>query len=182
MPRGRLAAQPSHILSVFSTGLTNDGSPYLAMELLTGGSLSDRVPLPPDAVAALGARLANALQLAHNSDVIHRDVKPSNVLFNRADEPVLVDFGISSLVGEASTSTGEARVRTELQTGRQLQRGVRHRVHVCATLGVVERPGEIGPRARHARIVRARSRDQGRSKVTARPCSATRASSQSPVQ
>jgi serine/threonine protein kinase len=106
---GSLHSHPN-ILSVYSTGLTKDGSPYLAMELLTGGSLSERIPLAPDAVAALGVRLANALHLAHKSGVIHRDVKPSNVLFNAADEPVLVDFGISSLIGEASTSTGDVAV------------------------------------------------------------------------
>ena len=101
---GSLRRHPN-ILTVYSTGTTHEGDPYLAMALLTGGSLSQRIPLAPAAVAALGVRLATGLEVAHEGGVIHRDVKPSNVLFDDNDEPVLVDFGISSLAGEASTTS-----------------------------------------------------------------------------
>ena len=99
-----------NILGVYSTGTTRDGRPYLAMQLLTGGTLSDRMPLPADQVRELGIRLAGALEVAHEGGVIHRDVKPSNVLFDADGEPVLVDFGISSLVTDPSTTTSSIAV------------------------------------------------------------------------
>lgn len=103
---GALRPHPN-VLTVYSTGLTADGRPYLAMQYLGGGSLSERLPLTPEATVALGLRLADGLAVAHAGGVIHRDVKPSNILFGDDGEPVLVDFGISSLLGDASTTTGE---------------------------------------------------------------------------
>ena len=100
---GSLGGSPG-VPTVYSTGSTADGAPFMAMQLLPGGSLSDRQPLPPDAVIAVGRRLAEALQAAHDGGVVHRDVKPANVLFDADDRPVLVDFGISALIGEATDS------------------------------------------------------------------------------
>ena len=103
---GSLGGSPG-IPTVYSTGVTAEGAPFMAMELLPGGSLAERQPLPPDVVVAVGRRLAEALQAAHDGGVIHRDVKPANVLFDHDDQPVLVDFGISSLVGEPGDSGSE---------------------------------------------------------------------------
>jgi hypothetical protein len=102
---GALPANPA-IVPVFHAGVTAEGTPFLAMAYLPGGTLAQRMPLPADEVARIGAVLAGGLVVAHAGGVVHRDVKPSNVLFDADGQPVLVDFGIASLVGEATTASG----------------------------------------------------------------------------
>lgn len=72
--------------------------PYIVMELIAGDSLRprlDEAPLPPAEVAAIGARIAEALHDLHRQHVIHLDLKPSNVMFRTSGEAVLVDFGLA---------------------------------------------------------------------------------------
>lgn len=87
-----------------------DGQTYLVMELVDGGTLEDRLrqgPLPPAEVAALVSTLALGLAHVHGAGVVHRDVKPGNVLLDRQGRAYLTDFGIAHLVDDASvTSTG----------------------------------------------------------------------------
>ncbi|MFJ9431324.1 serine/threonine-protein kinase [Streptomyces sp. NPDC101490] len=74
--------------------------PWLVMELVTGGSLQDRLdrgPLAPAEAAALGRELLSALRAAHERDIEHRDVKPANVLLRPDGRPVLTDFGIAAI-------------------------------------------------------------------------------------
>jgi len=71
--------------------------PYIVMEFVPGPSvksLLDKTPLPPDEIAAIGAKIAFALHDIHRQHVIHLDLKPSNVVL-RNDEAVLIDFGLS---------------------------------------------------------------------------------------
>ncbi len=71
--------------------------PYIVMEFIPGPSvksLLDKTPLPPDEVAAIGAKIAFALHDIHRQHVIHLDLKPSNVIL-RNDDAVLIDFGLS---------------------------------------------------------------------------------------
>lgn len=106
---GGLSWHP-HVVGVHDGGLTDDGRPFLAMELVSGGSWGVRVradgPLPPGRVARLGAEVADALQAAHDAGVVHRDVKPDNVLVGRRDEALLADFGIATLADATMTATG----------------------------------------------------------------------------
>ena len=106
-----LAASLDHpsIIEVFAVG-HDAGVDYLAMKWLPGPALSElELPLSPAETARLGARLAGALDLAHRSGVVHRDVKPSNILFDAYDRPVLVDFGLARTPGDHSlTRTGQA--------------------------------------------------------------------------
>ena len=73
-------------------------NPYIVMELIAGQSLKARLaetPLRPDAVAAIGAKIAVALHDLHRQHVIHLDLKPSNVILREDGEAVLIDFGLA---------------------------------------------------------------------------------------
>lgn len=90
-----------------------DGSPYLAMRYLPGGTLAERIPGNPLAVGQTMtwlASVAEALDFAHSRGLVHRDVKPSNVLLDDAGNAYLTDFGIAGVLQEAGKgqATGSA--------------------------------------------------------------------------
>ena len=95
---GRLTGHPN-IVTILDSGFLDDGRPYLAMTLCPGGSLADRLaregPLPVADVLRIGVKIAGALQTTHAHGVVHRDVKPENILVTPAGEPALSDFGVS---------------------------------------------------------------------------------------
>jgi tRNA A-37 threonylcarbamoyl transferase component Bud32 len=97
--------QHPNILTVFDFGeYTN--APYLVSEYLAGGTLRHRMgrQIPPAEASLLLIPVAEALAYAHASGIVHRDVKPANVLFTTAGTPKLADFGIARLLGmEGST-------------------------------------------------------------------------------
>ncbi|MQY09571.1 serine/threonine-protein kinase [Actinomadura macrotermitis] len=98
---GRLSGHPN-VVTVLDTGTTRAGRPYIAMEFFEHGSLADRLqregPLPVAEALRAGVKLAGALAATHEIDVLHRDVKPQNILLSRYGEPALADFGIARLV------------------------------------------------------------------------------------
>ena len=104
---GMLSSHPN-IVTVFDAGLTNEGQPFLIMEYMPDGSLDDWLandgPLPWTEVAEAGVKLAGALETAHEAAVLHRDVKPANVLRSRFGEPCLSDFGLARFADDPKTS------------------------------------------------------------------------------
>ncbi|MGY0022891.1 serine/threonine-protein kinase [Streptomyces sp. YJ-C3] len=91
---------------------TEDGRPWIVMELVRGVSLADQLdaegPVSPQRAAHIGAEVLAALRAAHDAGVLHRDVKPGNVLLSNDGRIVLTDFGIAMVEGtQALTMTGE---------------------------------------------------------------------------
>ncbi|MCK9924408.1 protein kinase [Frankia sp. AgPm24] len=93
-----------HIVRIYDY-VERDDLALLIMEHLGGGTLRTRLPTTSQAAAcAVGLAAADALAAAHAAGVLHRDVKPANILFTRDGAPKLVDFGISRFFGGSSTS------------------------------------------------------------------------------
>lgn len=97
----RLSGHP-HVVTVLDAGTSASGRPYLAMDYFELGSLHDRLraqgPLPAADVAAIGVKVGGALSAAHELGILHRDIKPRNILVSRFGEPALADFGVALLV------------------------------------------------------------------------------------
>ncbi len=108
----RLLARLSHpgLVPVYDAGTDDAGRPFVVMELVPGETLSDAVgrgPMDPERVAPIGRVLAEALAYVHGEGLVHRDVKPANVLLGRDGRVRLTDFGIARLVDAAKvTATG----------------------------------------------------------------------------
>jgi serine/threonine protein kinase len=107
------AARVSHrnVVTVYDVA-TEDSRPWIVMELIRGLALSDVLdaegPMSPQRAAHIGAEVLAALRSAHGSGVLHRDVKPGNVLLANDGRVVLTDFGIAMVEGtSALTMTGE---------------------------------------------------------------------------
>jgi len=100
----RLGEHP-YVVDVHDAGLTPEDRPFIVMRLYGAGSLAARLqrtgPLPVAETVAVIARIASALDAAHAMGVLHRDVKPENVLLTDTGEPALSDFGICALAGPA---------------------------------------------------------------------------------
>jgi serine/threonine protein kinase len=101
-----------HILKLFDSG-QHEGMLYLVMELLTGGTLGDLIqdnPLPPERVQHLLDQMADALDYAHGKGLIHRDLKPQNILLDNQGNAHLTDFGIAKMLsaGTVLTQSGVA--------------------------------------------------------------------------
>lgn len=112
MREARATARIGHpnVVTVYDV-VEEDGRPWIVMQLVHARSLSqvlrDEGPRTPREVAEIGLQLLGALHAAHELGIMHRDVKPSNVLVDDEGHAVLTDFGIASIEGDAAlTGTG----------------------------------------------------------------------------
>ncbi len=96
-----------HIVPIYEIG-ERDGACYYSMKFVEGGQLDEIIgsePMPGRKAAELIAKLAHSLHHAHQHGVLHRDVKPGNILLDAKGEPHLTDFGLARLVESESTIT-----------------------------------------------------------------------------
>lgn len=93
----KLSSHPS-IVSIFSSGVARDGRAYLVMEMCPTAPLSTRIrqrPYPVPKALEIAIQIAGAIETAHRMGILHRDVKPANILFTDYGRPALTDFGIA---------------------------------------------------------------------------------------
>lgn len=106
---GRLSGHPN-IVNVHDVGTTVNGRPFIVMQYHQLGSLEEEIrrngPQEWPAVLRLGVKMAGALEAIHRMGILHRDVKPGNILITEYGEPQLTDFGISHISGGFETAQG----------------------------------------------------------------------------
>jgi outer membrane protein assembly factor BamB len=108
--------QHPHIVSLLDFGLSHEHVPYLVMEYAVGGSLRDQYPsgspLPLSTISTYATQLASALQYAHDRHVIHRDIKPQNILLRADGTLLLSDFGMAEVMEQNSPGHRQRQVGT----------------------------------------------------------------------
>jgi serine/threonine-protein kinase PknK len=106
---GRLSGHPN-IVDILQVDITDTGRPFIVMPFHSRGSfdsvLQRRGPLAWDEAVRIGIKLAGAVESAHWVGILHRDIKPGNILLTAYDEPQLTDFGIARVRGSFETSQG----------------------------------------------------------------------------
>ncbi|OJY53053.1 serine/threonine-protein kinase [Pseudonocardia sp. 73-21] len=124
---GSLSGHPN-IVGVHRGGATTAGHPYIVMDVMTGGSLADRLerdgPLPWAEVLDRAVSVAGALETAHRAGVLHLDLKPANLFVSRYGETTLGDFGISRMPGVTSSVEGRVRASAAYAAPERLLDGV----------------------------------------------------------
>ena len=110
---GRLSAHEG-IVTILTSGISAKGEPYLVMPLLTDGSLEDRLrlqgPVSWAEAVTTAVAVADTVAAAHAANVIHRDLKPGNILLGPGGKPLVADFGISQILDPGVAGTARLMV------------------------------------------------------------------------
>jgi serine/threonine-protein kinase len=116
-----------HVVPIYDSGEI-EGRLFVSMKLIKGHDLQalvDDGPLPPARAVSIIEQIASALHTAHEVDLVHRDVKPSNILVAKNDFAYLIDFGIARAAGEAGlTSTGSTIGTWAYMAPERFQQGI----------------------------------------------------------
>lgn len=122
------------IVPVYDVG-EDENQPFFVMRYMSGGSLSDMIKkgkFSLEDAALIVERMASALDYAHARKIIHRDIKPDNVLFDSSNNPYLSDFGVAKLTESAISATGDEVIGTPAYISPEQARGenVDHRADI----------------------------------------------------
>jgi serine/threonine protein kinase len=138
----KMAAGLEHpsIIPVYDVG-EDDGQPYFVMRLMTGGSLSDMIArgrISLEETAGIVSKVAQGLAYAHRKHVIHRDLKPDNILFDDNGDPFISDFGVARLSESSGSLTGSGVIGTPAYMSPEQAQGsdIDHRSDIYC-LGVI---------------------------------------------
>ncbi|MSR32482.1 MAG: DUF4384 domain-containing protein [Gemmataceae bacterium] len=121
------------IVQIFQCG-THEGRPFLVLEYLAGGTLADQLrghnpaPWTIEKAVDFTIRLARILSHAHEKNILHQDLKPSNILFNEEGKPVLADFGLAHSLEDNSAMVKSAAVGSPPWMPPEQARGERHKI------------------------------------------------------
>ncbi|MCA8973003.1 MAG: serine/threonine protein kinase, partial [Planctomycetes bacterium] len=105
--KGLVDTEHPHVVSILARG-DYRGIPYFVIQFLRGGSLEDRIgqrPEEPRDVLGWLPYIADALDFIHGKNIVHRDVKPANILFDESGNVFLSDFGVAKALGQDSALT-----------------------------------------------------------------------------
>ncbi len=113
--RATSALDHPHICTIYEIDESPQGQLFIAMTYCPGETLKQRIkagPLSPEDAVTFAIQIAEALESAHDNGVVHRDVKPANILITDRDQVKVVDFGLAKLAGEATVTRDGAVIGT----------------------------------------------------------------------
>ena len=124
--RAASALDHQNICTIYDVGETDEGRMYISMAYCEGETLKAKIargPLPVDEVRNIARQLAEGLKKAHAAGVVHRDVKPANIIINKAGEVKIVDFGLAKLLNRSEVTRSGYTVGTPAYMSPEQARG-----------------------------------------------------------
>ncbi len=124
--RAASALNHPNICTIHEIGETDDEQLFIAMALYDGETLKSRLqrgPIPPDEAIRIAAQVADGLSAAHKKGILHRDIKPGNVMLTEHGETVILDFGLAKLSGAVELTAAGSTIGTAAYMSPEQMRG-----------------------------------------------------------